>query len=338
MNEKNARSALLSSLVLLGVIAQGCGPGSASESEAPDPESDAQSLSALERGFSQGITVLEANPGLGAKVAYRASNRVVYVETRRESTPTPPELLAADTTLQPYSTDLKVTDRDGSLIYARITGDGADWIADAREQPRSLAGRALDLALARQALAALESPSIAGLPAGFNEEQGAVRDALAAFDAQSRAQPSTAANSLETSELAGAQGVSAAATYKHRVELWSMACCVPGGRHSATRTSNWNGKAWVSTVDFCNHGTCPNKGGMTEDCSYTSGLRSGVARARMCTTAYNVTSFLWGHNCNDDSHLEVIDVRHNTLHATNKGSCSDVGANPTPDGCDPGVW
>ena len=77
---------------------------------------------------------------------------------------------------------------------------------------------------------------------------------------------------------------------------------------------------------------------MTEDCSYTSGWRSGTTRARACTTKYNGSSLAKTHNCNDDSHLQVIDVRYNALHATDQGSCHDVWANPTPDGCDPSAW
>jgi hypothetical protein len=76
---------------------------------------------------------------------------------------------------------------------------------------------------------------------------------------------------------------------------------------------------------------------MSTVCSYTSGYRSGVPHAQVCSTGYGVTSTN-SHNCNDDSHLEVIDVRHNKFYSTNNGSCHDVLANPGPDGCDPSTW
>lgn len=329
-----ARVARLFTLAFMGLGCGQLGTGQASQASAGG---DLQELSAAERSLFQGLTVLGAGPDARATLAYRAGDRVIYLESRRQRTP--PEVLARDATTPAFTTDLRVTDRDGSPIYVRLTGDDVDWLSDAPE-PRSLAGRARDIVVARQALAAVADSTTVGLPPEFEAQRPVALEVVALFEAMrdGASAPSAAGDALAASELRGAFTVSAAATYMHRVELWSKPCCAPGSRHSAARVANWNGSAWVSTTDFCNHGTCPNVSPMTEDCSYTSGWRSGAARARECTTKYNGTSTVGYHNCNDDSHLEVIDVRHNALHATDQGSCHDILPNPTPDGCDPSVW
>lgn len=335
MNWNKTLWRVVGAAALMGAV-QGCdSAGVAREAMAGSAESEMlpaaerEMLSAPERSLAQGVTTLEMSPGLRGKVAYRAGQRVIYVETRRQ--PTPFDVLAADPTRPAFGVDVKVTDREGALLYARLSGDGAEWLADAPVSTRAGVEQGFDLGVAREALSALSAPSATAL--GGQAERDAVQEALATLSVQASKPGPVAPEGAPA-----AASLTTATTYKHRVELWSKSCCVPGGYHSATRVASWNGSAWVGTVDFCNHGTCPNTGGMTQQCSFTSAeWRSGLARARQCSTPYTFAS-VWGHNCNDDAHLQVIDVRHNRLHSTSQGSCNDVGANPTPDGCNPAEW
>jgi hypothetical protein len=279
--------------------------------------------------------VEEADPGFRLRLAYRSGDRVVHIETRRAER-TPDAYLAMDPALPEYPVDVRITDTAGSLIYARIAGDGEDFASDVAPAPADAEGAALhqeDVAVAREALASLTHAGARSLGAdAFDDELRTLREVEAAFA------PKAALASVEDVAQAELGVVAAAAgSYMHRVQLWKSRCCVPGGWHSATRTDAWSGTYWSAQVDRCNHGRCPGGDSMTVDCSYTSGWRSGLPRAGVCSTSYNAVS-IWGHNCNDDSHLSVIDVRHGWLHSTSGGSCSDGGANPDPDGCDPSSW
>src|SRR5690349_9335744 len=78
---------------------------------------------------AEGLTVQVAGPGFRLVAAYREGDRVVHIETRRAER-TPAEYLAADPSLPEHGVDVRITDAAGSLIYARIAGDGVDFADD----------------------------------------------------------------------------------------------------------------------------------------------------------------------------------------------------------------
>jgi hypothetical protein len=285
----------------------------------------------------EGLSIEDAEPGFHTRMAYRAGDRVVHIETRRAER-TPAEYLAADPSLPEFGVDVRITDADGALIYARIAGDGTDFADDSVAPPADRLLRERDIVVAR---AGLEAVGTSSALAAYGDEVRTLGEVARAFDPHTiYATPAVAVDDIVASELSGGVAAVAAAAnqWKNRIALWKVHCCVPGGWHSATRTDNYskNGAYWSAQVDYCNHGRCPEGDGMAQNCSWTSGYRNDLARAQKCSTGQGESPY--SHNCNDDSHLEVIDVRHNKYYSTNDGSCHDFGANPTPDGCDPSTW
>ena len=64
-------------------------------------------------------------------------------------------------------------------------------------------------------------------------------------------------------------------------------------------------------------------------------LTSPPATPRMCTTGYDWSSLGGGHNCNDDSQMELQAVVWNVNYAGTEGSCSSSSSTHAnaPSGC-----
>ena len=292
--------------------------------------------------LAEGLTI-QAQSAEATRAAYREGERLVYIQTRKGE-PLAAEYLAADPTLPAFGVDVRITDAQGEVIYARISGDGRDFAEDAPGAPWS--DHTLDIPVARAGIAALSARTDASRAKGPLELAQAralteVSDALVAGKATDGYEitygPGEATSAPSEHDIV-ARPPPDPPTYKQHIEVWQKSCCVPGGHHSGTRMdSSANGTTWNNRVDFCNHGTCPGGSGMSYVCGFTSDWREGKSYAQMCSTGYGVTS-TYSHNCNDDSHLEVIDVRHDWVYSTDDGSCHDFGANPDPDGCNPSTW
>jgi hypothetical protein len=265
----------------------------------------------------------------------------VFVETQRGEE-TPQEYLDADPTAPRFGTDVKVRDRHGAIIYARYAGEQIDPEEEEAQEhtPEQIEAHAQDVELAEEALFAAEQ-ALANLGpdfADFREQVGEIGRIFETLIAEQMQFPED--TEIAAHELSPVTKAAASNAYKHGVWLWKAPLKKAGvtyGWHSATRIANYSGNKWVNVKDQCNHGRCPHGDGMKLDCSYVSGKRANSRIPGHCSTK-NQWASVNTHNCNDDSHLQVINIRYNKSHATDKGSCKDKGPNPDPDGCDPKRW
>jgi hypothetical protein len=132
--------------------------------------------------------------------------------------------------------------------------------------------------------------------------------------------------------------------YRTDIQVWRKAF-VGIAEHSGTRVSKWRyanttstaARTYMGGIDFCNHGTCPGAGTMTRKCTFTGPrlwdyrlpkVRTDAFR-HTCATGYNLVS-IGGHNCHDDSSVQVRAVRGQAYSQTG-GRCND----PTPHGYAP---
>lgn len=113
--------------------------------------------------------------------------------------------------------------------------------------------------------------------------------------------------------------------------------------HSATRLLRYfytsatsNVISSTSTVNYCNHGTCPGGSGMSRKCTYT-GPRTTSYRTPpkhggdgTCNTAYSLAgdstapiwNLFWNHNCHDDSSVQLRVVKGQS-YGVRSGRCAD---------------
>ena len=85
-------------------------------------------------------------------------------------------------------------------------------------------------------------------------------------------------------------------------EIHDKSCCSGLGRHSATRLKKANGYGSYSYFDFCNHGTCA--GDMGVRCSLPL-VHKPNWTAHTCRTEYKAQSNSPGHNCHDDTRVQM---------------------------------
>jgi hypothetical protein len=299
--------------------------------EAPDSaEATTSTPNSQVATSAQGLTVLQLSRQETTRFVYKEGTRGVTIETRRGA-PTPAEYLELDDAPPAFATEVHVLDRAASPIYVRAEASDED---DA-PPPSDPTQHAEDVALAPQALRA----AAAALPAGEFDGERTVLTNIAETLAEGL--PAAAADkAIVSAELVTADVEAAAASRKHAVALYKARLKKLGvtiGWHSATRVAYYVNNTWTSIHDECNHGRCPKDDGMSEVCHWVSAPRKTTRRTAHCSTTENFSS-VWTHNCNDDSHLQVITLRYDRPYSSDDGSCHDKGANPDPDGCDPSTW
>ena len=284
-----------------------------------------------------GLTILQMTANDATRFAYKEDDRAVVIETRR-GPETPPEYLASDDPPAAYATELSVFDRDGSAIYVRA--ETASSSEPEAEAPSVLRQHAEDVALAPQALRAA-AVALAARGQAFAAEQRAVADVATTLDAATASSSADDVAIVSEELTTNSAAVAAApASRKHAVALYHGELKKLGiriGWHSSTRVAYYVNNQWTSIHDECNHGRCPGESGMSEVCHYVSAPRTTVRRITHCGTSENFSSIMT-HNCNDDSHLQVITLRYDRPYSKVDGACHDKGANPDPDGCDPSTW
>jgi hypothetical protein len=95
----------------------------------------------------------------------------------------------------------------------------------------------------------------------------------------------------------------------------------PWGYHSATRLYRWDGY-WATANDFCNHGRCPYENGMPQKgiVQTPNGGSKPAFRMNACNTKYGLYSDDGGHNCHDDSRLQMASVMFGNGHQKDPGN------------------
>jgi hypothetical protein len=292
------------------------------------PSTEQSALNSQLSSMAQGLTVLQKTAQQSARFVYKRGERAVTIETRR-GPDTPAEYLDLDDPPPPFATEVYVLDRAGSPIYVRA--EAAD---DALSSPADLLLHAEDLALAPEALRAA-ADELAASGSSFSTEQRALTESAAAL--ADGGPPADADKAIVSAELVTADVSAAPDRLKHAVALYQAPLKKAGvriGWHSATRVAYYVGTTWTAKHDECNHGRCPGADGMSEVCHWVSAPRTTARRTAHCSTTEDWKSHNT-HNCNDDSHLQVITLRYDRPYSPADGSCHDTGVNPGPDGCDP---
>lgn len=127
--------------------------------------------------------------------------------------------------------------------------------------------------------------------------------------------------------------IAAGGRYQTYIQVWRKKF-VGIAEHSGTRVGHWLYNSTTSSVkrhggwtSFCNHGTCAAVSPMTHKCTYTGPRLTYYRRPSYvadgqgtCTTKYNLLSMMGGHNCHDDSSVQVRAVRGQS-YSTSGGRC-----------------
>ncbi len=132
--------------------------------------------------------------------------------------------------------------------------------------------------------------------------------------------------------------IAAGGRYQTYIQVWRKKF-VGIAEHSGTRVGHWLYNSTSSSVKrhggyytLCNHGTCPTVSPMTQKCSFTGPRLTYFRRPSMrtdagghtCATKYNMFSTAGGHNCHDDSSVQVRAVR-GQAYSTTGGRCGSDG-------------
>lgn len=268
----------------------------------------------------QGLSLLDLQPGFSFTASFARGQDVIYIQAVR-GVPTPEEY-RNDPTYPAYEIDVRVTDRDGRLLYIRKGGDDfidPTWEDDliVQDELPALTPNAHLFELLAEASDALEAEfaRTAGREqaAGFIHEIRAVqsfgkniREELPRMDSLVMQQveargfiPLFAGGGGTDGPEDGAKSLNAGFYY---LEVHDKSCCLGLGRHSATRLKKANFAGSYSYFDFCNHGTCA--GDMGTRCGLPLTQKPNWT-AYTCRTEYKAQSNSPGHNCHDDTRVQM---------------------------------
>ncbi len=316
----------------LALFTTGCG----ADLVAPAAEPDAGPQ------LAQGLTVLDVQKDFSFTAAFVQGEDVIYLQAVR-GRPTPAEY-RNDPSVPLFETDARITDKEGRLLYVRRGGDDfvdPTWEDDllfSESLPPSATSNRRHLEMAAAATKVLEDGLArhAGVQAAatlFNEvialrEFGAtVPQAIAASDEAVRAH---VAEHGAFPVLAGGGGTDGpedamkyldAGWYFIAVHQKDISFTFGTGKHSATRIHKYNTSNGAYTYfDFCNHGTCA--GSMGEKCRLIM-IDKPAWTAMTCNTEYNTWSNSPGHNCHDDTRVQMAAFVYGPSMARNQYWCND---------------
>ncbi|MBX3274500.1 MAG: hypothetical protein KF729_29815 [Sandaracinaceae bacterium] len=330
-----------------------------------------------ERGsgtLREGLTILGAAPG-ALSAAYRRGDVVIYLEALRGQAT--PEIYQNDPESPAWEIDARFTSDQGHAFYVRRGGDAfvePRWATELEQQdadaPAGSNAHLFELAL--EAVRALPGEVAAQLEPALAAELAPELDALTDFGRQApdlyAAQDERARDALRREGLlveqpggdvaygspSGAEGsnVSQSGGYYYYIELRDKHISYSlflNGRHSATRAFQWQ-NSWVRVVDACNHGSCASNSNMGQVCLLQYYDRVvALTQAwthQACRTGYDTWSNGSGHNCHDDSRVQLrnfvyADWNNGYQYWCNDGdSSADISVGPGDQGgaprCDAG--
>ena len=274
--------------------------------------------------LQQGVTVLEATASR-VSAAYRSGDIVIYLQTvQGKATP-----YQGDAKSPKFEIDARLVADNGRIFYARRGGDAfidPTWVDDLEAQnalPASRESNRILFDMADEAGAALSDLTI--------EEAKPQLDALITIG---RLSPGTFEMMVEQREAAGlpmkdvaygssngpeAPDTTLGANYYyialHAADLDNS----PWGYHSATRLYRWDGY-WAGAIDFCNHGRCPLEMGQVGIVQIANSGLKPAFRMDSCNTGYALYSDNGGHNCHDDSRLQMAGYVYGNGHQKDPGT------------------
>lgn len=283
--------------------------------------------------LAQGATILEASD-TALSAAFRKDNVVIYLEAIRGQ-PTPPQF-QGDPLSPQFEIDVRMLADNGRIFYSRRGGDAfidPSWAEDLDAQaelPPSRESNRILFDMADEVAGVLTDDSTRIL----GERAKVLAPELDAIVAIGRQAPGTfammvderierglATTDVEYGKSTGSESSDedqAAGYYYlglHADDLEGS----PAGYHSATRLYRWDGH-WAVANDFCNHGRCPYENGMPQ----VGWVQAGDGykpsfRVHSCNTGYGLYSDDGGHNCHDDSRLQMASVMYGNGHQKDPG-------------------
>ncbi|HEY2749327.1 MAG TPA: hypothetical protein VGL86_32135 [Polyangia bacterium] len=304
-----------------------------------------------------GLNVLSADPAVGVSAAFVRDGRAVYLQTRVG--PLKPENYRQEFPNEPQNEiDARAVDQEGRTFRLVIGGDQLiepSWAKDMRDAPLVTTvaegiQRQADFAMARDAADAFLAQAPAALADHVFHLSSMTRE-VPLESARLIARAATAENAMPGERAFTANGCT---SNLQEGDLYAKSDYVIA-QHSAVWGWNYNGcsSSWDESVVTCNHGTCANDGSMGYQCSsYSNGwsvwsynaLLDYWSRENNTTTnnggntgacwsgygIYEVWIHLNGsghpnHDCNDDSAIELDEIRNARYDQGTWGNCYNNG-------------
>ncbi len=310
-----------------------------------DPKENVAEVPEVEVELAQGVTIHDLQADFSITASFRRGDDIIHLQAVR-GIPTP-EIYRNDPTFPPFEIDARITDEDGRIMYLRRGGDlfvDPTWQDDLELQdmipPRRTPNTHL-FEMIPEAMDALEKE----LMRSGQDRLGAILPefrALHSFGAKAR--ETVKASDIEVLEAmqkddflkvfdmmfdAGGGGSSSSDGWEanksfisgwYKMSLHDKSCCMGAGRHSATRIHQLNYGSVYAYYDFCNHGECANN--MSQICSLSQ-VHKPAWTAYTCSTKYDAKSQDGGHNCHDDSRLQMASFVFGPTTSTTSFWCND---------------
>jgi hypothetical protein len=300
----------------------------------------------------EGLTVLSTTDDTHLNIAYRQNNITIYLQANRGHLR--PAMYQQKDAEPVYEVDARYVADNGRTFYLQRGGDDfvdPTWAEDfARDQAKpmpSISNEKL-FVMAQEAAELLDSkvaPQLGSKLAMHAQQLDALRTfgktAVAQFAANKEMLVAHRAKMGEVvKEIPyGTNGPEDYGVYLgpnyyyiavHRKSIYLF------GEHSATQTNSWNGSAWLVQVNMCNHGECA--GSMGRKCLlqyYERTAQGGYGgfELQTCHTGYDAFSGGGGHNCHDDSRLQLSNFHHGNWNAGYSQWCDGGGGGISAPGC-----
>ncbi|MBU1070261.1 PPC domain-containing protein [Myxococcota bacterium] len=288
---------------------------------AADPASQDPGVKAdVDVGLHQGVEILDLQPGFSFTASFARGQDVIYLQAIRGQA-TPAEY-REDPTFPQYEIDARITDEEGRILYIRRGGDqfvDPTWLDDlvmAESLPPSTKANVELFHLIGEATDALEKELASkghDNAAGLIPELGAIRDFGRSAPSVVAASELHALDIIEREgfvrpEAGGGGSNGPEDAYKYFSEGWyfisvhTKGIALDIGEHSATRIAKMTAYNTYSYFDFCNHGTCASD--MGQKCSLIQ-INKPAWTAPTCLTGYGTYSDNGGHNCHDDTRVQM---------------------------------
>ena len=286
----------------------------------------------------QGVTLLDVQPGFSFTARFVKGDDVIFVQAvRGQATP---ENYRQDPEMPRFEIDVRVTDRDGRILYLRRGGDAfvdPVWQDELLLQdllPPAMGSNERLFAMIAEATDAIETElSVRGVADALVHEVGAVRGfarnaPVAYLQSQAQVTAEVVKHGFLNPELYEAGGGGSLAGEEadalslsagwYFVAVWDKSVVYDWlpGRHSGVRLHQLNGSGTFAYYDFCNHGTCPGDNPMVQKCSLIK-INRPSWYLPACTTPYGMWSDNGGHNCHDDARVQMAGFVYG---ASNNGS------------------
>ncbi|MCS6797805.1 MAG: hypothetical protein NZ898_04635 [Myxococcota bacterium] len=285
-----------------------------------------------DRNLAEGLTVFEARNGV-LTVAFRRGSDIVFLEALRGNR-APAEVVAADPQAPAYEVDARAKDAEGMVFYSRKGGDewvDPEWEADAERawtQTPGAQGNRSSFELLAEASGALRD----GLGDGAHQDVGPELEALISFGRRAvhiydeeldrargrQRDPSSAivddGSGRAIVDFGSKEGPEDGEVYFGEQGYYYIAVHEAGidatlgiGRHSATAKYRWANNAWLFFHENCNHGRCATVMGRYCLLQYYEPIVDFHVpwTNQSCSTPYSLTSDGGGHNCHDDTRLQL---------------------------------